>query len=77
MRTTIDKAGRIVIPRQMREEVGLTPGEVEVVVDGAGVRIEPVSSDGLVERDGRLVIPASGEPLTDDDVSALRDADRR
>lgn len=78
MRTTIDKAGRIVIPRQLREQVGLMPGEVDVVVDGAGVRIEPVALDGVEARgNGRLVIPSAGEVLTDDDVTSLRDADRR
>ena len=43
MRTTIDKAGRVVIPKPLREQVGLAEGEVELVVDGAGVRIEPVA----------------------------------
>lgn len=77
MRTTIDKAGRLVIPRQLRERVGLSPGEVEITVDGAGVRIEPVAGEGLVERAGRLVIPASGAVVDDALVEALRDADRR
>jgi AbrB family looped-hinge helix DNA binding protein len=77
MRTTIDKAGRVVIPKALREQVGLAEGEVELVVDGAGVRLEPVASSGLVERSGRLVIPASGATVDDDLVEALRAADRR
>ena len=77
MRTTIDKAGRLVIPKTLRDRLGLRPGEVEVVADGAALRVEPIVSAELVERDGRLVIPASGSPLTDEDVRALRDADQR
>ncbi|HET6684880.1 MAG TPA: AbrB/MazE/SpoVT family DNA-binding domain-containing protein [Gaiella sp.] len=77
MRTTIDKAGRLVIPRQLRDRVGITPGEVEITVDGAGVRIEPVAGEGLVEVDGRLVIPISGVELDDAVVRELRDADQR
>jgi AbrB family looped-hinge helix DNA binding protein len=77
MRTTIDKAGRLVIPRQLRDRVGITPGEVEITVDGAGVRIEPVAGEGLVEVDGRLVIPVSGVELDDAVVRELRDADQR
>lgn len=77
MRTTIDKAGRLVIPKPLRDQVGLTAGEVELVVDGAAVRIEPVSSDDIEERDGRLVIPESGVELTGEDVDTLRRADRR
>jgi AbrB family looped-hinge helix DNA binding protein len=36
MRTTIDKAGRVVVPKPMRDELGLTPGlELDLqVVDG-------------------------------------------
>ena len=77
MKATIDKAGRLVIPKVLRDRLGLRPGVVEVVVDGAGLRIEPVAGEGLETRGGRLVIPPSGVPLSDDDVRALRDADRR
>jgi AbrB family looped-hinge helix DNA binding protein len=77
MRTTIDKAGRVVIPRPLRDEVGLRAGEVEVVVDGAGIRIEAVAGEGLSEIGGRLVIPPSGVPIDDRLVRDMRDADRR
>ncbi len=77
MRTTIDKAGRVVIPKPLREQVGLAEGEVELVVDGAGVRIEPVAASGLEERSGRLVIPRTGAAVDDALVEALRAADRR
>ena len=77
MRTTIDKAGRVVIPKLLRDQVGLGPGEVELVVDGSGVRIEPVAGDELERRDGRLVVPAKGTPVTDADIRGIRDAGRR
>jgi AbrB family looped-hinge helix DNA binding protein len=77
MRTTIDKAGRVVIPKPLRDRLGLRVGEVEVTADGNAVRIEPVAGDQLQQRGNRLVIPAAGEPLTDDDVRSLRDADQR
>jgi len=77
MRTTIDKAGRVVIPRALRDEVGLTAGDVEVTRDGAGLRIEPVAGEGLAEEQGLLVIAAGGAAITDHDVQALRDAVQR
>jgi AbrB family looped-hinge helix DNA binding protein len=77
MRTTIDKAGRLVIPKQLREHVGLRPGEVEVTVEGAGLRIEPLAGESLGERGGRLVIPAAGAQIDDDLVQSLRDAGQR
>jgi AbrB family looped-hinge helix DNA binding protein len=77
MRTTIDKAGRVVIPRALREQVGLGEGDVEITRYGSGVRIEPVAGEGLTDVDGRLVIPASGASVDDALVRALRDADQR
>ncbi|MGH8907846.1 MAG: AbrB/MazE/SpoVT family DNA-binding domain-containing protein [Egibacteraceae bacterium] len=77
MRATIDKAGRLVIPKPLRDRVGLGPGEVEVSVDGTGLRVEPLAGEGLAERDGRLLIPAGGAMIDDEVVRALRDADQR
>ncbi|MEX0863342.1 MAG: AbrB/MazE/SpoVT family DNA-binding domain-containing protein [Acidimicrobiia bacterium] len=76
MRTTIDRAGRVVIPKPLRDAVGLVPGEVEILVEGAALRVAPVALEGTVERRGRLVIDAD-LVLTDADVDALRFADQR
>lgn len=73
----MDKAGRIVLPKELRDRLGLRPGELEVQVSGAGLHLEPIAGDDLVERDGRLLVAPSGGRLTDGDVEALRDADRR
>ena len=77
MRTTIDKAGRVIIPAPLRAQLGLVPGPVDVTVDGNGIRIEADAVDLLTERDGRLIIAASGPPLSADDIRELRLADQR
>jgi len=77
MRTTIDKAGRLVVPKSLREEIGLRAGVVELTADGTGIRIEPVAGHGLADEGGRLIIPATGMGVDDELVRALRDADRR
>ena len=77
MRATIDKAGRLVIPKPLRDHLGLRPGEVEVVADGAGLRIEPVAEGSVENRGGRLVIPSGGAELDDELVRSLRDAGQR
>jgi AbrB family looped-hinge helix DNA binding protein len=74
---TIDKAGRLVIPKTLRDMLGLRPGEVEVHADGTGIRVEPLAVESLDQQDGRLVIPASGVAIDDDTVRTLRDADQR
>lgn len=80
MQATIDKAGRLVIPKQLRDQLGLRPGTVEVVADGAALRVEALTGEGaddLDDRDGRLVIPHGGVGVDDEDVRAMRHADQR
>ena len=77
MKTTIDRAGRLVIPRSLRNRIGLAGGgEVEIELDGAAIRIEPVAGTELREDGALLVIPATGTPIDSARVRELIDADR-
>ena len=77
MKATIDRAGRLVIPRDLRARIGLAHGgRVQLEIDGAAIRIEPDAGNDLVEEDGFMVIPATGEAIVIDDVRELIDADR-
>lgn len=77
MRATIDQAGRLVIPKALRDIVGLVPGEVEVSADGAGLYIEPLANELLEDEDGLLVIPGGDATVSDELVRMLRNADQR
>lgn len=77
MKTTIDKVGRLVIPRPLRDRIGLAGGGVvEVELDGAGLRIRPISGIELREDGDLLVIPRTGASIDDTLVRELIDADR-
>lgn len=54
MRTTIDTAGRVVIPKSLRERVGLMGGtEVDIVERDGLLELAPAQSEiRIVERDG-------------------------
>lgn len=65
------------IPKPIRDRLGLRPGEVEIIADGAGLRVELLAGDDVAERAGHLLVPATGTLLDDDDVRALRDGDQR
>mgnify|MGYP003399384414 FL=1 len=57
MVTTIDKAGRVVIPAAVRERAGFEPGtELDVIADELGVRlVRRVSPPALRRVRGRLL----------------------
>lgn len=65
------------IPKSVRDQSGITQGEVEISVDGAAIRIESVTADDLVEEDGLLLLPTGGPGLDTDAVRELRLADQR
>ena len=53
METTIDKAGRLVIPKSVREQAGLSPGtRLEISYRDGKVEIEPVVAEAEIVRDG-------------------------
>jgi AbrB family looped-hinge helix DNA binding protein len=60
MITTIDSAGRIVVPKRLREELGLKPGqELELSVIDGRLEIEhPITPMRLERRGGRLAAVA-------------------
>jgi AbrB family looped-hinge helix DNA binding protein len=77
MKATIDKAGRLVIPRPLRDRIGLSGGgAVEIDIDGSGLRIRPVVGDRLREEGDLWVIPRTGAAIDDTTVRELLDADR-
>lgn len=78
MKTTIDGAGRIVVPRALRDLLGLEPGAtLDISRYGAGLQLMPTGRTARVrEVDGALVAE-SDTVVTDDDVFSLIDAERR
>lgn len=82
MRTTIDKAGRIVVPKKLRDRLGLVAGtEVEIDEDGSALRVEPILDQPrawIEEReDGPVIVGDGSWTLTDDDVRAMIDEIRK
>jgi AbrB family looped-hinge helix DNA binding protein len=78
MRSAIDSAGRLVIPKEIRREAGLRPGmPLRVRWRDGCIEIEPVPLAVASERRGRLMVavPRGEVPeLRADDVEAVRRA---
>lgn len=78
MKTTIDSAGRLVVPKVLRDRLGLKPGStVDLSPYGAGLQMVPVSRTARVRSIRGAVVAESDTVLNDEDVFALLDADRR
>lgn len=81
MHTTIDAAGRVVVPKRIRDEVGLRAGqEIEisaregrVVIEPVGRRIRMVEERGVLVADSDEEIPA----LTAEQVREVLERTRR
>ncbi|HWN54454.1 MAG TPA: AbrB/MazE/SpoVT family DNA-binding domain-containing protein [Methylomirabilota bacterium] len=57
MKTTIDPAGRLVIPKQIRQEAGLRPGmPLDVRWRAGRIEIEPAPLPVKLVRKGRLLV---------------------
>ena len=81
MKTTIDHAGRLVIPKDIRRESGIKPGmPLDVRWENGKIAITPAPLPVKLERKGRLLVavPTDDTPLlTTDAVERTRKRLRR
>ncbi len=74
--TTIDSAGRVVLPKAVRDQVGIQPGmTLRITVEEGKVEIEPVTREVRIVRKGplRVAVPVeAGPPLTAETVEQVR-----
>ena len=81
MRTSVDSAGRVVIPKDLRERLGIRRGRpLEIRERDGRIEIEPAATPmALVRRGaGRVAVPAEKlPPLTDALVRETLERTRR
>ena len=78
MNVTLDKAGRLVVPKPLREQFNLTPGcKLEIKAAGDGITLRRADAEPtLVRKQGILVHQGAGRVMLDigDSVRAERNA---
>jgi AbrB family looped-hinge helix DNA binding protein len=78
IRLTIDKAGRVVIPKPLREELHLEPGDaLEMESAGEEITLRPVRGTGPLTKEHGVWVFHAGQPLpasaTDRMLQQIRD----
>lgn len=77
MRVSVDRLGRLVIPKHLRLALGIGPGtELELMPDGTGLRLEPLprAEREIREADDLPILGfVAGAHLDDETVRDLRD----
>jgi AbrB family looped-hinge helix DNA binding protein len=77
VRLTIDKAGRIVIPKALREELHLEPGDaLDLETAGEHITLRPVRGTGPLIKEHGVWVYRAGHPLpaaaTDEILKQIR-----
>ena len=75
MKTTIDRSGRIVIPKVLREALSLKGGAtLEIRVREGRIELEPVATPMRLVRRGGGLVATTDEPLPEIDADDVRAA---
>lgn len=78
MEVTVDSVGRILVPKQLRDGLGLAAGsKVDISWYGAGLQLVPSGRTARLEREGGVLVLAGDGTLTDDAMFKLIDEGRR
>ena len=78
MEAVIDSSGRIVLPKQLRDALGLTPGtKVDISAYGGGLHVVPGGRTARLERDDDRLVARADTVVTDEMMFALIDSGRR
>jgi AbrB family looped-hinge helix DNA binding protein len=65
MKLTIDKAGRIVLPKPIRDELQLSPGDaVQLDTRGEEITLRPVRENLPLRKKRGVWVYSAGEPLS-------------
>ena len=72
-RLTLDKAGRIVLPKPMRDELQLQAGDaIEIESTGEELTLRPVRGQGGIHKKQGVWVFQAGDPLTQAETEAVR-----
>ena len=64
-KVTLDKAGRVVLPKTLRDELHLSPGDtLQLTVEGEQMTLRPQRTTPPLQKERGVWVFRVGEPLT-------------
>ena len=74
LKVTLDQAGRVVLPKSLRDDLHLSPGDtLDVVVQGEQVTLRPRRNSTPLQKKQGIWVFGTGEPMVSDETEeALR-----
>lgn len=78
MEATIDSVGRIVVPKPLRDALGLSAGStVDISRYGAGLQLTPTGRTARLTDEAGVLVATADTTIDDDVVFGLIDTGRR
>ena len=73
-KVTLDRAGRVVLPKRLRDELQLSPGDIlDLTVEGDEVTLRPRRSSTPMRKKDGIWVFSTGKPMASDETTeALR-----
>lgn len=74
-KVTLDQAGRVVLPKKLRDELHLSPGDtLDLSVQGNAVMLRPQRGASPLQKKQGVWVFSTGRPMTSDETAeTLRD----
>ena len=73
-RITMDNAGRVVIPKPLRDELELAPGDtLELESAGENITLRPIRGTSPLTKEKGVWVFRTGDPLPDSVANAVLD----
>jgi AbrB family looped-hinge helix DNA binding protein len=69
-KVTLDRAGRIVLPKSLRDELQLSPGDtLDVTIQGEEVTLRPRRSSTPMQKKRGIWVFSTGKPMAYDETA--------
>ncbi|HMW07994.1 MAG TPA: AbrB/MazE/SpoVT family DNA-binding domain-containing protein [Leptospiraceae bacterium] len=75
MTVVIDKVGRLVVPKEIRDQLGIGPNsELEILIDGLEIRVRKIEEKSTLKKKGKFTVVSTDWVGETDPVKLIQKA---